>query len=106
MCVALLFTGCGGQSGGPKLTAFQAVVKKYKQMPSPLDGLEVRQKFNLELSQLQDAFNKIPFDPKTNREEAKAITKLWESDMQRNYSGQLYMQLEDSVGVIYGKLIQ
>jgi hypothetical protein len=89
-----------------KLPAFRRVMTKYKNSPDRFASSAEREKFNEELAAVQNAFSAIPFDPTANREDAKEIVGLFEKEIEHQYEGQLYRELEEEVREIYAKLIQ
>lgn len=79
---------------GPKLAAFRKVVATYKQSPGDFASDKERYQHNDELQVVQDAFVRVPFDASTNRKEAEAILRLWQSELEGRYSGELPRVLE------------
>jgi len=74
---------------GPKLTAFRKVVAKYKQSPGDFASDKERYRYNDELKAVQEAFTGVPFDVSKNRKEAEAVVRLWQSELEGRYSGEL-----------------
>lgn len=89
-----------------KLPAFKKLVKKYQNSPDRFASSADLEKFNKELAAIQEEFCRLPFDPTKNREEAKGIVELFEKELEHNYQGQLYRELEGEVREIYAKLTQ
>lgn len=88
-------------SDGPKLAAFRKVVAKYKQSPGNFASDKERERYNRELQVIQNAFSEIPFDVSTNRNEAEAIVRLWESELEGAHTGELYRELDILISSIY-----
>ena len=106
-----LFVGCGQtltkeEFTTGKFSAFKKVVNKYKHFPDRLASGKEREQFNKELSTLQDEFSNIPFEPTQNRDEAKRIVNLFQSELEGRYSGQLYNELEAEVRDIVAEMIR
>jgi len=87
-----------------KLGAFRKVVKKYQSSPGDYAPGQVRERYNRDLDQLQEAFFKIKFDPKQNRKEAQAIVELWRKEIEGRYTGECPRLLENYVLSIYEKV--
>jgi hypothetical protein len=84
-----------------KLAAFKAVVAKLKKFPDRFAPDSERRQFNQEVDQLVEEFEEYPFDAKSNPAVARAIVELFESKVERNYSGYQYNLIEETVRNIY-----
>lgn len=112
VAMTFLFCGCASpdlsdtqvEPAGPKLTAFRKVVAKYKQSPGDFASDKERYRYNDELKAVQDAFVLIPFDATRNRKEAEAVVKLWQSELEDAYSGELHRVLEIEILGIYSDI--
>lgn len=93
-------------SVGKKMIAFKAIVEKFAKFPDRLAPLDERLKYTKELREVFNTYQAIPFDPKQNRDEAKAIIQLFETRISGKYSGQVYIEIEASVLVMVRELIE
>ena len=82
---------------GNKLRAFQSFVKKLKYAPSRLEGLEAVSKYHAELKSLFEEYEKIPFNPRANREEAKKIVLLFRYEVEGQFQGGIYSDIEANI---------
>jgi hypothetical protein len=96
------FAGCNGDRSpdGPKLAAFRKVISVYRDTPSDFAAPGQKERFNDRLRKVQDAFDRVPFDAAKQRNEAVAIVRLYESEIQGRYSGELHRLLENQIGSI------
>ena len=85
---------------GPKLAAFRKVVAAYRDTPGDFAAPGERERFAKRLKEVQDAFDRVPFDAAKQRNEAVAIVRLYESEIQGRYSGELHRLLENQIGSI------
>jgi len=105
-----LLSGCNdlstlSQAAGPKLTAFRKVVAKYKQSPGDFASDKERYRYNEELKAVQDAFVRVPFEVSKNRKEAEAVVRLWQSEQEGAYSGDLSRVLQIEIESIYSGIL-
>ncbi len=91
---------------GLKLAAFRKLVAKYHQMPDKFAMRDEVEQFTKELDTLQDDFFSIPFDPKANSKEAKAILELYGREIENRYEGAISIQLGDYLSAMYSELIK
>jgi hypothetical protein len=90
---------------GPKLTAFRKVVAKYKQSPGDFASDKERYRYNDELKAVQEAFTGVPLEVSKNRKEAEAVVRLWQSELEGKYSGELPRVLQIEIESIYMKIL-
>jgi len=88
-------------NGTPKVNAMKAIVSHLENMPDIYATESEHKKHNGKTSQLLDAFEKIPFDPKKQRAEVKEIVKLYEDRVNRRFKGQLILELEGKVMTMF-----
>lgn len=86
-----------------KMTAFKAVLSKLKQFPDRFAPDSTRTAFNKELDELVEAFVDYPFDAKSSPALARSIVELFESKVERKYSGHQYNLIEECVQNIYSQ---
>ena len=99
--VVLRFVASTGY--GPKYQAFVALVRQYKSFNQYATADE-QDVYRRRLGELQEQFEKIPFNPKEHRDEAKAICEMFKSEIEHQYSGFQYDLLEATISEIYKDL--
>ena len=75
-------------AAGSKLKAFRALVARIKQSPGRLATTGEARRYVAEINILNNAFERIPFDPLANRKEAEAIILLYEKELEGRFSGE------------------
>ena len=109
IAAALLCGACSDTAdslpAGPKLAALRKVVAKYKQSPGDFASDKERYRYNDELKAVQEAFTQIPLEVSKNRKEAEAIVRLWQSELEGRYSGELPRVLQIEVEDIYTRIL-